>query len=109
MKWVTKAVLLLAASTGIVEASAPNWTAKYSPCSRHTDLLSREHLDLGVRFSSSNPVLSRQFARAMEFWTGVLDLEWHEADSQDCAIQLVDGTPELFASVNACLCVSARS
>jgi hypothetical protein len=42
----------------------------------------------------------------MQFWSGVLDLDWHEVHTQDCAIQLVDGTPSLF---NFCLCLSARS
>ena len=89
-------LLLLAASCGIAEASPPNWSGHFTPCDRHPDLLNREHVDLGVRLSTANTVLARQFVRAMEFWTEVLDLEWHEVDSQDCSIQLVDGTPELF-------------
>ena len=88
--------LLLAASLGIAEASPPNWSGNYPPCNRHPDLLNQEHVDLGVRISTSNTVLARQFAKAMDFWTGILDLEWHEVDAQDCAIQLVDGTPGLF-------------
>jgi hypothetical protein len=88
--------LLLLASVGIVQASAPNWSGNYPPCKRHPDLLKREHVDLGVRISTANTVLARQFAKAMDFWTEVLDLEWHEVDSPDCSIQLVDGTPGLF-------------
>jgi Matrixin len=91
---------------GIAEASPSNWSGRYAPCNRHSDLLNRQHMDLAVRISTSNVVLAQQFARAMEFWTEVLDLEWHEVDSQECAIQLVDGTPSLF---NFCLCLSARS
>jgi hypothetical protein len=101
--------LVLAASLGIAEASPPNWSGKYAPCNRHFDVLNREHMNLGVKFSTSNTALARQFALAMEFWTGVLDLEWHDVDSQDCSIQLVDGTPELFNSANTCRCVSARA
>jgi hypothetical protein len=102
-------VVLLAAGLGIAEASPPNWTGNYSPCDRHPELLNREHLDLGVRISTSNATLARQFAQAMEFWTSVLDLEWHEVDSQDCSIQLVDGTQELFAGAGGCGCIAARA
>ena len=63
-------------------------------------------MDLAVRISTSNAELAQQFARALDFWTGVLDLEWHETDSEDCAIQLVDGAPALF---DFCTCMSARS
>ena len=42
----------------------------------------------------------------MEFWSGVLDIDWHEESSDDCAIQVVDGTPSLF---DFCLCLSARA
>jgi hypothetical protein len=69
-------------------------------------LLESDHVDLGVRILTSNPVLARQFALAMEFWTGVLDLAWHKVNSQHCSIELVDGTPELF---DRCACISARS
>ena len=98
--------LLPAIGFGVANASPPNWTGKYAPCSHHTDLLSRQHVDLAVRISTSNEILAQQFERAMDFWAGVLDLEWHRVDSQDCAIQLVDGTPALF---NFCACLSARS
>jgi len=63
-------------------------------------------MDLAVRISTSNTILAQQFARAMQFWTEVLDVEWHEVDTQDCAIQLVDGTPALF---DFCMCMSAKS
>jgi matrixin len=86
-------------------ASVPaNWTGSYAPCNRHQDLVSREHLHLGVRFSTSNGTLAREFRRAMDFWAGVLDMEWHVEDSRDCSIQVVDGAAELFAD-----CISARS
>jgi hypothetical protein len=97
--------LLLAAHAGVAEASPPNWGGDYPPCNRHRDLLTREHVDLGVRISTANTALARQFARAMEFWTGIIDLEWHPVDSQDCSIQLVDGTSALFDAAD----VAARS
>jgi hypothetical protein len=99
-------ILLAMSGMGIAEASPANWEGRYAPCSRHADLLSREHVDLAVRFSTSNSMLAQQFAKAMDFWREVLDLDWHEVDSDDCAIQLVDGSPALF---NFCACMSARS
>jgi hypothetical protein len=102
-------LLLLLPATLFAEAAQPNWTGKYPLCNRHSDLLNREHLDLGVRIATLNPVLARQFARAMEFWTAILDLEWHEVDSQDCSIQLLDGTPDLFDFNGRCECLSARA
>ena len=83
------------ASTPNMLASTPNWIGKYAPCDRHGDLLERGHVDLSVRISTANTALARQFEKAMEFWSGIVDIEWHEV-SGACAIQVVDGTPELF-------------
>ena len=63
-------------------------------------------MDLAVRISTTNTVLTQQFERALDFWTGVLDLEWHEVGSEECSIQLLDGTPSVF---DFCTCLSARS
>ena len=86
--------------------TASNWSGNYTPCSRHDDLLTHTHVDLAVRFSTVNAELAGQFARALQFWSGVLDLDWHEVQSEDCAIQLVDGTPALF---DFCVCMSAKA
>jgi hypothetical protein len=32
----------------------------------------------------------------MDSWARILDLDWHEDDTQNCSIQLVDGDRELF-------------
>jgi len=32
----------------------------------------------------------------MSFWADIVDMNWHEEDSRDCAIQVVDGEPGLF-------------
>jgi hypothetical protein len=89
-------LLLFAAGIGLTQPAPPNWSGDYAPCDRHPDLLNREHVDLGVRISTANTVLARQFARALDFWTGIADLEWHRVDSRECSIQLVDGTTGLF-------------
>jgi hypothetical protein len=84
-----------------------NWTGKYAPCERHDDLLRHAHLDLAVRISTTNTVLAEQFENALDFWSGILDLDWHEVGATDeCSMQLVDGTPSVF---NWCTCMSARS
>jgi hypothetical protein len=55
-------------------------------------------MELGVRFFTPNPTLKAEFARAMRFWTSVVDMNWHEEDSHACAIQVVDGDSDLFRS-----------
>jgi matrixin len=105
MGTVIRAILLLAGGIAMACASEPaNWRGDYAPCDRHEDMVGREHLNLGVRFSTSNETLAREFRRALEFWAGVLDMEWHVEDSRDCSLQVVDGVADLFED-----CISARS
>ena len=96
-----KLILFLLVTGGrfcMAEGLPPNWSGDYPPCDRHPDLLSREHTDLGVRISTSSKPLARQFARAMDFWAEILDIDWHEVTSQACSIEVVDGTADLFNS-----------
>jgi hypothetical protein len=91
---------------GVAQAESPaNWSADRPPCNRHSELLKPGHMDLGVRLATTNPVLAEQFRRAMDSWSKILDLEWHEDDTQNCSIQVFDGERELFQPV----CVAARS
>src|SRR5260370_33690911 len=76
--------------------SLVNWSANQAPCNRHAELLKQGHMDLGVRLASTKSVLAGQFRRGMDSWARILDLEWHEDDSRNCAIQLIDGARELF-------------
>ena len=99
-------LLLLVVCLGSAHAGSPaNWSANYPPCNRHAELLSQGHMDLGVRLATANPVLARQFRLAMDTWASILDLEWHEDDTQNCSIQLVDGEQQLFQPA----AVAARS
>src|ERR1700682_335023 len=75
-----------------------NWRADYPPCDRHAELLKQGHMDLGVRLATANKTLARQFRRATDFWAQILDLDWHEEDSQSCSIEVLDGDSELFQS-----------
>ena len=77
-----------------------DWRGNYPPCDRHEELLKHEHMNLGVRFLASDPGLAAAFARAMDFWAGVLDMEWHEEPGRDCAIQVVNGDRKLFHSAD---------
>ena len=78
-----------------------NWSGTYAPCIQHFEILKHEHMDLGVRFSTADLGLATEFARAMDFWATILDMDWHEENSRDCAIQVVDGAPDLFKPAQA--------
>lgn len=75
-----------------------DWSGTYPPCDRHGEISSKEHMRLGVRFYTSAPEMRVAFVRAMEFWASVLDMEWYEENSTNCAIQIVDGGDNLFKS-----------
>jgi hypothetical protein len=87
---------LMIACTLRAGEGAGAWTGPYAPCDDHSEVLKREPMNLGVRFSESNPTLKAEFARAMSFWASILEMNWHEEDSRACAIQAVDGDPDLF-------------
>jgi len=90
-------MLCLMIAAGMRAGDQPGaWTGPYTPCDSHAEVLKREPMDLGVRFSTSNPTLKAEFARAMSFWASILDVDWHEEDSRACAIQAIDGDPGLF-------------
>jgi hypothetical protein len=98
--------LWLLVGFGVAQAETQaNWSANRPPCNRHSELLKRGHMDLGVRVATTNPLLAEQFRRAMDSWAKILDLDWHEDDTENCSIQLFDGDPELFQPV----VVAARS
>src|SRR6185437_5756102 len=69
-----------------------NWTGDFAPCNDHAELLKRDSMDLGVRFSTSNPAIVRAFKQAMNFWTGIVEMSWHEDRTSSCSLEVVDGT-----------------
>ena len=73
-----------------------NWSGPYAACTQHAELLKHDYMDIGVRFSTSNTDLEQQFRQALSFWSEVLDMSWHEDASDNCSIQLVEGTPEIL-------------
>lgn len=88
---------LLAAPSGF-PADPPqiNWTGNFAPCDSHSELLKRDSMRLGVKLSSSNPVVAGEFKRAMNFWSRIIDMSWYEDRTSSCAVELVDGTPEIL-------------
>jgi hypothetical protein len=91
-------VWLLVFYSTVHGATPANWSANYPPCNRHSDLLRQEHMDLGVRLATTNQVLAEQFRLAMNSWASILDMDWHEDNTQNCSIQLIDGERKLFQS-----------
>lgn len=65
-------------------------------CTSSRELLKYDSMNLGVRFATSNSKLATQFENAMNFWTTVIDMQWHAESSSSCSLQLLDGQPELF-------------
>jgi hypothetical protein len=81
-----------------------NWTAPDTTCKQHAELLKRDHMELGARIDTANPVLATQFRRALNFWTTVVDMHWHEENSNACSLQLIDpqpGYPEMGFAAQA--------
>ena len=99
-------LLLLVVCLSVADAGSPaNWSVNDTPCNRHSELLRQQHMDLGVRVATANPVLAKQFRRALDAWASILDLDWHEDDTQNCSLQLVDGERQLFQPI----AIAARS
>ncbi len=73
-----------------------NWTAKFAPCHHHGELLRSGPMNLGVRFTTANPILAQEFRAALNFWSKVLDLSWYEDNSENCAVEVGDGARDLF-------------
>jgi hypothetical protein len=79
--------MVLFAISALAESNRPGL---HTDCKQHAELLKRDHMELGARIDTVNPVLAKQFRRAMNFWTSVLDLQWHEENSNACSLQLTD-------------------
>jgi hypothetical protein len=96
------ATLCLTVVFGVSAGERPgDWTGPYDACDGHAELSKPGHMSLGVRFATSKARVATAFARAMSFWADVLDMEWHTENGRECAIQVVDGHTELFASAQS--------
>lgn len=88
--------LFAAAPRFLADPPRINWTGNFAPCDSHTELLKRDSMHLGVRFSTSNPTVAKEFKRAMDFWAQIIDMSWHEDRTSSCSLELVDGTPAIL-------------
>jgi hypothetical protein len=88
--------LIFALAASSADQRTVNWSGSYSSCTQRFELLKHGPLDLGVKISTSNPLLAEQFRIAMDFWSGVLEMRWHQETGNSCAMQLVDGTREIL-------------
>jgi hypothetical protein len=88
--------MLIPLTVSFGDQRTSNWTGPYSACDQRGELLKHQAMDIGVKFSTSNPELEGEFRQALTFWSEVLDMKWHEDPTSSCSIQLVDGTPEIL-------------
>lgn len=84
--------------TKLTTSERINWSGDFAPCERRSELLKRSHMDLAVRISTSNRVMAKQFRRAMDFWSSVVDMSWHDDESSSCSLQLVDGSSSILTN-----------
>lgn len=87
---------LVTATSSFADQRTANWAGSYPACKQRSELLKHDAMDIGVRFSTSNPQLEQQFRLALGFWTEVLDMRWHEDNTESCSLQLVDGTSQIL-------------
>jgi hypothetical protein len=89
---MTKLLSLLALSAVSAFAQPANWTGPYRPCFNSAELKRTGHLSICVRYEIADPVVARQFHRAFDFWSKLLDADFYDEDSTSCAIAIVDGS-----------------
>jgi hypothetical protein len=54
-------------------------------------------MEIAVWVATSDPVWAEQQARALNFWSTVLDMNWYPVDkAEDCALAFVDGNPSFM-------------
>jgi hypothetical protein len=89
-------ISVLTLPVSFADQRTANWTGDFPPCNQRFELLKRDPMSLGVKIATSNPILAHEFREALDFWAQVVDMNWHEDDSNSCAMQLVDGTPAIL-------------
>ena len=101
------AFVLAAASAGLTPrgmAQVPprksiqqNFDGPYLACRTAAALQENKGpLDLGVRIATKDLRLAGAFRQALDFWSRIVDMRWHEVDDDACSIVLLDGGTELF-------------
>jgi hypothetical protein len=95
---VISVACLSLASQKVCAGQTVNWTGNYATCERRTELLKYRPMSLGVKFSTSNRAIEREFRKAMDFWSNIVEMEWHEDNSSTCSINVVDGSSDILTN-----------
>lgn len=95
---ITGLLALSFTAAPIHAAQTGNWTGNFASCSRRSELLKYGPMSVGVKFSTSSHAIQREFKKAMDFWSGIIDMDWYEDDSSTCSINVVDGTPDILTN-----------
>ena len=61
-------------------------------CENAAIFKSSRHLELGVRFSTRDPRIVEQTSFALNRWSEIADISWHGDNSNNCSIDVEDGT-----------------
>jgi hypothetical protein len=78
-------------------AEGTNWSGDYPDCKNKGELLKKGHMEIPVWIATSDRVWAEQQARALNFWSTVLDANWYPADKpENCALAFVDGNPSFM-------------
>jgi hypothetical protein len=77
-------------------AQEANWTGPYEPCYNSAGLKKSGAMSIGVRYDISDRLVIQQFHRAFDFWTQILQADFHDEPSTSCAIAIVDGTQQVL-------------
>jgi hypothetical protein len=72
-------------------AQHANWTGPYQPCLNSAELKKTGHMSIGVRYDISDRHVIQQFHQAFDFWSRLLDVEFHDEQSIFCAVAILDG------------------
>jgi hypothetical protein len=67
-------------------------------CENYTEIRKAGHMSIGVNFDIPDLLIQQQFRYAMDFWTSLLDMDWHADGTAGCAIRVSFGFPNMFDS-----------
>jgi hypothetical protein len=75
-----------------------NWNSlDIAPCGKRAVFFQHGHMQLGVKFITSNPVIADAFKKALDSWEEIVDLDWRQVDkSRSCSMAVIDGNPNIL-------------
>src|ERR1700761_7249381 len=87
---------LLTLTASFADQRTANWNGDFPVCNQRFEFRKNNSLNIRVKIFTSKPELARAFRSALDFWSQVLAMDWHEDATSSCALQLVDGTREIL-------------